>query len=437
MVLILGGTALLSCASTPTSSERSPHGAENRGADSGTIRIGALFPMQGSTGLYGQDSVIAAQMAIDEINERGGVAGYKLAVTFADSEANPRVAIDAATEFVTKHRVHFLLGGVSSTVGLVVSEISREHKVIFIGTDHASTKLTIERLHPLYFRVSNNTFQSMAAGALFLEEKRDSWKTLVYIGPNYSYGMSQFEELTYNLDRFAVEYRWLGSFFPELFEDDYSSYIRDIAKLAPDYLVLGFWGEDTIRFLEQADRAGLLAEVKVLHPDAGGDYDVLAAMGERLPQGLVLSARHHVNWPDTDRNRAYVARFFERAGRYPTYAAEGAYAGVLAIAAAVQATGDPTDTDGLVTALENLRLPLPEDPPGFTSYMRRETHQLVQYQAIGITAPSDLFPPAKRLLLDWHIYPAEQLLPPLDYVAKRRAEGDLAGYSIEELINFR
>ena len=148
----------------------------------------------------------------------------------------------------------------------------------------------------------------------------------------------------------------------------------------------------------------------------------MSATGAELPLGLVLSARHHNNWPETQANKDYVQKFFKKTGRYPTYAAEGAYAGILAIAQAVEKVGNPNDTEALVKALEGMKISLPEDPEGFTSYIDPATHQIVQVQAIGVTVANDQFPPAKRMLGNWKIYKAEDLLPPKEYIESRQQE---------------
>ena len=112
------------------------------------IRIGALYPMTGRSGLYGMDSVAAAEMAIDEINGKGGVAGYKLDIVFTDSKSKPAYAVRVAERYITEDKVHFLFGVVSSGVGLAVTEVSKQNKVIFIGTDHAATELTLDNFSP-------------------------------------------------------------------------------------------------------------------------------------------------------------------------------------------------------------------------------------------------------------------------------------------------
>ncbi|MFA6220898.1 MAG: ABC transporter substrate-binding protein [Desulfomonilaceae bacterium] len=384
------------------------------------IKIGALYPMTGRAGLYGLDSVDAAEMAIEEINSKGGVNGYKIEFVNTDSKAKPDYSVMVAKRYITQDKTHFLFGVVSSAVGLAVTEVSKQYKKIFIGTDHASTQLTTDKLQPYYFRVSNNTFQSMAAGALYLQElqKTKPWQTIAYIGPDYAYGHDQWDELKYNLDRFGVKYKAVGEYWPKLFAPDYTAFITSIINDKPDILVAGFWGGDTVAFIKQAQPYGLFKKMLYFHPDAGGNYELMAAMGADLPQGLVLSARHHNNWPDTELNREYVKKFFQRTGRYPTYAAEGAYAGIYAIAEAVKKVGNPDDTEALVKALEGLKIKLPEDPEGFTSYIDPATHQVVQVQAIGVTMPNDKFPPAKLMLGDWKVYKAEDLLPPKEYIEK-------------------
>ncbi|MGH8483117.1 MAG: ABC transporter substrate-binding protein, partial [Pseudomonas sp.] len=108
-------------------------------------------------------------------------------------------------------------------------------------------------------------------------------------------------------------------------------------------------------------------------------------------------------------------------GRYPTYAAEGAYSGVMVLAKASQKAGGATDTESLVNALEGLEIALPEDPPGFVSRIDAQTHQILQTQAVGTPVRNDDYPPAKVMLGDWAVYSAQDLLPDPAVRARRQA----------------
>jgi branched-chain amino acid transport system substrate-binding protein len=390
--------------------------------DSRFVEIGCMFPMTGRGALYGRDSIAAIEMAVDEVNSAGGAAGYRLVVDHADSQSKPAFAVSIARRFITERKVHFLCGVVSSTVGLAVSEVAREHRKIFIGTDHASSRLTIENAHPYYFRVSNNAYQSMAAGALWLAKAQQArgWRTIAFIGPDYEYGRGMWADLRSKLDELGVKYEVTGSFWPKLYEPDFAPYITELKRLKPDVIVSGQWGGDLVAFVRQGNALELFGQSVFANFDAGGNYEVLAALKEEMPLGLVLSARHHVNWPDTERNRQFVETFKSRTGRYPSYAAEGAYAGIKAIAQAVAAVGNPDDTEALIKALEGMQLELPEDPDGFRSHIDPATHQIVQMQAIGTVVRDGRYPPAEALLGNFEVFPADRLMPSREEIEHRR-----------------
>lgn len=380
-----------------------------------TIKIGALYTMTGRGGQYGKDSEVAIKMALDEVNTKGLPGGAKLDVIITDDK-NPQYAVSVAKRYITDDKCKFLFGIISSAIGLAVTEVSKENKVIFVGSDHAATDLTANKFQKYYFRSSNNTFQSMMAGAYYLKDEVKNWKKIAYIGPDYAYGRDQWMELKWGLDKLGVKYEVVGEYWPKLYEPDYTSYITAIMKASPDILVNGMWGGDTVSFIKQAKPYGLFGKMKYFHVDAGGNYEALAALGADMPEGIIMSARHHNNWPDTPANKAYVEKFYKAAGRYPSYAASGAYAGILMIAEAIRKVGNADDTEALIKALEGMKIQLPEDPPGFTSYIDPKTHQIVQVQAIGTTVKNDKFPPAKYMLGNFKIYPADKLWPSFEYI---------------------
>lgn len=379
------------------------------------VKIGALYPMSGRGGLYGKDSEVAIKIALDEAHKKGLPKGIKLDVIITDDQSKPDYAVSVAKRYITEEKVKFLFGVVSSAVALAVTEVSKNNKIIFVGTDHAATDLTANKFQPYYFRVSNNTFQSMMAGAMYLKEM-GGWKKIAYIGPDYAYGRDQWMELKYGLDKLGVKYEVVGEYWPKLYEPDYTSYITAIINAKPDILVSGFWGGDTVAFIKQAKAYGLFSKMKYFHPDAGGNYEVMSALGKEMPEGLIMSARHHVNWPDTPENKAFVEKFYKEAGRYPSYAAEGAYAGIHLIAEAIRKVGNADDTEALVKALEGMKLKLPEDPKGFTSYIDPKTHQIVQIQAIGVTEKNHKFAPAEVMLGKFKVYDANKLWPDFEYI---------------------
>lgn len=377
------------------------------------VRIGCLFPLTGPGGLYGRDSAIAVQMAQDflQVNE---TADYPdLEIRIEDTRSKSLRSVQIAQSFIEESNVDFLCGVVSSNIARAVSAEALKGEVFFIGTDHASPTLVTDDLHPFYFRVSNGTRQSMLAGAQYIAEhhkRPDRALRIAFVGPDYGYGYQAWDDLRVFLGQQGVDFEVAGEFWPKLFETDYTLYLHQLMASGADIVVSGHWGLDLVTFVKQATQFDLFEQTQFMNFDAGGNYEVFAELGNDMPLGLVLSARHHVNWPPTEHNRAFVEEFYDRAGRYPSYAAQGAYSGIIAIAEAVRVAGGAEDKDRIRAALENLSLSLPEDPEGFNSFMDAKSQQLMQVQAIGRTEFNNQFAPATIQLGDWRIY-----YPPVEW----------------------
>lgn len=392
--------------------------------------VGCMFPLAGRAAIYGRDSIAGMKLALADLAATvpPGTAP-RLRILVEDDRSKASVATRIAENFISRDQARFLCGVVSSGVAQAVSRVSRERKVIMVGTDHASSRLTIEDFHRHYFRVSNDTYTSMAAGARYLADlqKKNGWRRLAFIGPDYDYGHIAWRDLEDAMASIGVRYQMTGHLWPRLYEPDYTAYIAELMAAKPDVVVTALWGGDFIAFLKQAKSSGLLEKTRLANFDTGGNFDVLTSLGDQLPTGLILSARHHNNWPDTPRNRKFVDDFHRLEGRFPTYAAEGAYAGIMAIGRAMALAGRRASNEQLIRTLEGLHLALPEDPEGYDSHIDPETHQIIQAQAIGEVVPNSAFPPAKMMLGRWVVYRADDLQPPFDLVRSRRvrARGDI------------
>ena len=377
------------------------------------LTMGCLYPMTERAAIYGQDSIIGIQVALNELQARrlAGEPVPRLRVIIDDDQSKASYGVSLARSFIHKDGVQVLCGMVSSGVALAVSQLALQEKVLMIGTDHASSRMTLENGHPYYFRVTNDTWTSMAAGARYLQalQKKTGWKRLAFIGPDYEYGHVSRDDLYTALNQLGVKFDDVIELWPRLYEPDYSPYITALEQSRPDIIVSAIWGGDFHAFVKQAAGSRLLETSRLANFDTGANFDFLVALGDKAPAGLILSSRHHNNWPTTERNRSFVERFHALSGRYPTYAAQGAYTGVMVLAQAYEKTGGVTETQALIHALEGLEIALPEDPPGTWSRIDPVTHQIQQSQAIGTPLPNTAYPPAQLMLGDWSVYSAQEL----------------------------
>ncbi len=297
---------------------------------------------------------MALELALEELEAEP--LSPKMRVYVADTMGKQFRSKEIAQDFIDRG-VDVLCGVVNSNIALEVSQLALKHQRLFLGAGHSSARLTEGERHPWYFHLNNDASQSSDAGARYLRDLKQSegWETVSYIGPDYEYGHQIWQTMMASLKRHKVEYRVKDELYSLLGETDYHLYIKALLEDPPDVLVSGHWTRDLVSFLEQAANAGLLEKTHFVNFDTGGGYFVLSRLGDTLPEGLVLSGRSHVNWPETSRNQRYVSAFFSKTQRFPTFIAQDAYTVIRVLDTAWQQSPQKTLT-GMRDAILALKL---------------------------------------------------------------------------------
>src|SRR5256885_3094560 len=120
------------------------------------VKIGLVTALSGQSARAGEALTRGLQIAVDEINAKGGVLkGRKLELLRRDDESIPEKAVIAAREVWFKEKVAVLFGGLDSPVALAIVPIANEAKVPFMGPWAAGTPITKNGSKDNYvFRVS-------------------------------------------------------------------------------------------------------------------------------------------------------------------------------------------------------------------------------------------------------------------------------------------
>ena len=120
------------------------------------IKIGLVTALSGQSARAGEAITRGLQIAIDEINAKGGLLnGRKLELLRRDDEATPAKGVIAARELYFKEKVAVLIGGLDSPVALAIVPIANENKMVFMDPWAAGTPITKNGAKDNYvFRVS-------------------------------------------------------------------------------------------------------------------------------------------------------------------------------------------------------------------------------------------------------------------------------------------
>src|ERR1700693_2102473 len=142
-----------------------------------TIKVGFPMPLSGPTAVYGVPITKGAEMAVADINAKGGVLGRKLELLERDSRANADEAVRLARELIIKDNVDFLSGTLTSAEAPAVSTIAKENKVVFVAPVAKTNRLTApENLHPYVFRLASNTTIEGRTAAAFMAKREGEKK---------------------------------------------------------------------------------------------------------------------------------------------------------------------------------------------------------------------------------------------------------------------
>src|SRR6266446_9337998 len=154
-----------------------------RAADKTPIKIGLLYSLSGMAAVVTEGTVYAHEIAAEEINAKGGLlGGRKIEYVTRDDKLKPGEAVKEFRRMVTRDKVDFVMGVISSGVALAVSEVAKEMKVLFVDTIAQTATLTEEQGHP--YVVRTNTNSTVIGRTAALAAAKGPWKTYYFIGPD-------------------------------------------------------------------------------------------------------------------------------------------------------------------------------------------------------------------------------------------------------------
>src|SRR3954468_3911866 len=128
------------------------------------------------------------QLAVDEVNARGGILGRKLEVISRDDTGQPQDAIRIAGELLDQQKVDILAGGYLSNVGLALSDFALQRKCLYIASEPLSDALVWEKGNRTCFRLRPSTY--MQAAMLVEEAAKLPAKGWGAGAPNFEIGLS-------------------------------------------------------------------------------------------------------------------------------------------------------------------------------------------------------------------------------------------------------
>ena len=120
----------------------------------GAVKVGVVLPLTGAEAKFGEIEKRSFDMALEEINAKGGIKGEPLELIVEDDTGRPDVGRSVVEKLITKDKVVMVGGGYSSSVTYAVAGVCQQNKMPFLVNTGAADNITssgwdyIFRLNP-------------------------------------------------------------------------------------------------------------------------------------------------------------------------------------------------------------------------------------------------------------------------------------------------
>lgn len=371
-----------------------------------TIKIGEIGSYSSAPQLW-QPYRNGGQLAVEEINAAGGVAGRMLEIVSRDDGGNRDESVHQAQALISYEKVDVLSGTYHSNIGLAVAAVAAHNRKLFIATEPLTDAITWDQGNRYTFRLRPSTY--MQAAMLVEEAAKLPARRWAMLAPNYEYGQSAVASFKLLLKARRPDVEFVGEEWPALDKIDAVKVVQALAQAKPDAIFNATFGNDLAKFVHEGRRRGLFAKTKVVSM-LTGEPENLDLLKEETPPGWIVTG---YPWEQigTAEHARFVTAYRKKFNDYPRLRSVVGYTVMMAIAAGLKKAGS-TDSEKLVAAMRNLNVEAPTGPIVFRAIDQQST--MGAY--VGTLEVKD----GKGIMSNWHYADGKKYLPDDAYVRTRR-----------------
>jgi len=316
------------------------------GADE--IIIGAVGPLSppGSVAA-GEELKTSMELAVNEINERGGVLGRQLKLVFEDSRGTPEQGVAAVEKLISREEAVIITGEAHSSAAKAEMEVAHRYGIPFLISECWSDELT-EIGYPEVFRIAPNNKS-------FSEKVREfivgnGFKRIASIVEDTDFGIGNKDLIEKEVKELGLDYNFM---IVDRTSMDFVPQLIQLKAFKPDLFVHFVTGPGSYLLVKQSYEVGLSPSIDTAMFMAGMDatfpeyWPTVGAAG----QFVVYQSPYHNKAKFTDLTEPFVKKYTETYNRTPSYVALEGYDSILIIAEVIEKIGG-TEPDKIIQTLE-------------------------------------------------------------------------------------
>lgn len=346
--------------------------------DEHPIKVGIIHSLSGTMAISEKPVVDATLLAIDEINERGGILGRKIHPIVLDGQSDWPTFAKNAEYLITKEKVSAVFGGWTSASRKTMLPVFEQHNsLLFYPVQYEGLE---ESPNIVYTGAAPNQ-QVIPAVDWAFENIGD---TFFLVGSDYVFPRSANEIIKYRINEIGGKI--VGEEYKNLGEKDFKEIVDKISKTKPKVILNTINGDSNVWFFKELRNHGITPQKIPTISFSIGENEI-KQMGSRELSGD-YAAWNYFQSIDTPENNAFVMAFKKKYGEDSVIGdpMESAYTGVYIFAIATTKAGSD-DTNLIRKSVSGAVFAAPEGIIGVDP----ETHHLYKSVRIGKILPNGQF----------------------------------------------
>ncbi|HWI61180.1 MAG TPA: branched-chain amino acid ABC transporter substrate-binding protein [Symbiobacteriaceae bacterium] len=319
LFVILALFVLAGCSQSP---------AKSGGSETGDIIIGAGVPVTGSEAKMGKDMTQAMQMAIDEINAKGGVLNRKLKMEVQDDPCEAQQAVAGANKLVSLNVVAAISGYCSSSF-LPTEKIYSDAKIGVVVPAANAVSLTQQKFPNINLMNPTNMDQARIAADYIVNTWKAKKVAIIHDNSPFAKELGDLtrDNLKGKAEVVAYEAVTKG-------EKDFSATLTAIKAKAPDAIYWTAYYAEGGLIIKQARSLGITAKIMV--GDGSNDPSLIETAGAAAAEGVANTTTPSAG--DFEGTKSWIPQYKAKYGEPGPYSAQ-AYDATYIIAEAIKKAG--------------------------------------------------------------------------------------------------
>jgi branched-chain amino acid transport system substrate-binding protein len=305
-----------------------------------TIKIGAVLPLTGDAAKYGQAAKKGIELALRDINDRGGINGVKVSVVYEDSQGTPKGAVSALQKLITTDKVPAVIGDLLSSNTLAMAPIANRSKVVVLSPTSSAPKIT-EAGDYIFRNCASDTFEGTVMAEFVYDKLKITRVAIIYINNDYGVGIRDVFKKTFSAKGGTIV---AEEAFPQG-ATDFRNQIAKVKATKPQAVyIVGY--RELGQLLKQAAELGIKSQF--LSTVMFEDPEILKVAG-KAAEGVIYSARAYDPDGKDEHIQKFVKAFRAKYGEIPDIFAALSYDAMKILGLAMERGG--FTGDGIKKAL--------------------------------------------------------------------------------------